>query len=376
MANDNNSIYAAAIQGAANIAGASFAAADSKAARKWQAEQAQINRDFQRDERLATQEFNLDMWNLTNDWNLAQWHRQNEYDSPQAQLERARAAGINPNTAIGSMYGGGSASLSASPISSSPMSGSMASYSDGLASSIMSSFSQLGVNTANMLNTLADRDTKQYWLSYDQMTEAQRKKILDATADNLIKDLDVKDVNIETAKVVLGNLAEMKEQELLNLRLIAKQIEAGTRSTEAAIERDDRTADANIAYVEQLTKQSEEQTESQSLINEFTKAVGAPQGTPEYLFVKKLADEKKLSEFLDGAYKPLERARWKPSDYYVTVDTYDEGESTIDTKMEYGPLKVLHGDVHEIKKSKSHKRKTLRYDYSYPADSTVVNPHP
>ena len=49
-------------------------------------EQAQINRDFQREERLAAQEYELDMWN-----------RNNEYNSPHAQLERYKQAGINPN---------------------------------------------------------------------------------------------------------------------------------------------------------------------------------------------------------------------------------------------------------------------------------------
>lgn len=366
---DNNSVYAAAIQGAANIAGASFAAADSRAARNWQAEQAQINRDFQRDERLATQEYNLDMWNLTNEWNLAQWHRQNEYDSPNAQLERARAAGINPNTAIGSMYGGGSASLSASPPTSSPMSGSLASYSDGLASSILSSFSQLGVNTANMLNTLADRDTKEYWLSYDQMTEEQRKKILERTADNLLKDIDLKDVNIDSAKVVLSNLAEMKQQELLNLRAMAKKIEVDTRSTESAIERDDRTADANIAYVEQQTKQSEEQTESVELLNEFTKAVGAPQGTPEYLFCMKLAKQGKLEQFLSGVYEKLERAKWKPQDFYYTTE--NDVDEDVDNNLKLGPINLgIKGRETRRKRRTNEASFPL---YSFPVDSTIIN---
>lgn len=370
---DNNSVYAAAIQGAANIAGASFAAADSRAARNWQAEQAQINRDFQRDERLATQEYNLDMWNLTNEWNLAQWHRQNEYDSPKAQLARAREAGINPNTAIGSMYGGGSASLSASPPTSSPMSGSLASYSDGLASSILSSFSQLGVNTANMLNTLADRDTKEYWLSYDQATEGQRNTKLQAEIDDILADIGLKEVNKQTASVVLSNLSEFREQELLNLRALAKKLEVDTRSTEASIERDDRTADANIALVEQQTMQSEEQTEAQSFLNEFSKKLGIPPGTPEYLFLKKLYDENKITDFLDNVYRRLERTKWKPSDLFVPIE--EEHYHSHDEESFFG-AKVLGLDNNgsESNSYQSHKKDKRVLQFS--PDGTILNPKP
>ena len=34
-------------------------------------------------------------------WNLEQWHRQNQYNSPEAQLERLKAAGLNPHLLYG-----------------------------------------------------------------------------------------------------------------------------------------------------------------------------------------------------------------------------------------------------------------------------------
>ena len=40
---------------------------------------------------------------------IAQWHRENAYNSPTAQMERLRQAGLNPNL----VYGGGATTLSA-----------------------------------------------------------------------------------------------------------------------------------------------------------------------------------------------------------------------------------------------------------------------
>lgn len=55
----------------------------------------------------ATRQFdrNQSMWERSNAWNLAQWHRENQYNSPQAQMARFAAAGLNPHL----IYGKGSA---------------------------------------------------------------------------------------------------------------------------------------------------------------------------------------------------------------------------------------------------------------------------
>lgn len=43
--------------------------------------------------------------------NLEMWQRQNEYNTPSAQMQRLKEAGINPNLALGSVNSGNSASL-------------------------------------------------------------------------------------------------------------------------------------------------------------------------------------------------------------------------------------------------------------------------
>lgn len=52
----------------------------------------------------------LAQWNRQNAYNLDMWNMQNQYNSPQAQMSRLKAAGLNPNMAAGSGSAGGSAS--------------------------------------------------------------------------------------------------------------------------------------------------------------------------------------------------------------------------------------------------------------------------
>ena len=62
-------------------------------------------------ENAMTREHNLELAKLQNQWNIAQWNNENAYNSPAAQMQRMKAAGLNPDM----MYGGGvSGNLSAS----------------------------------------------------------------------------------------------------------------------------------------------------------------------------------------------------------------------------------------------------------------------
>ena len=54
------------------------------------------NRDWQ--EKMAAQqrEYSTEMLNRQNAWNLELWNKENEYNSPEAQVQRLRDAGLNP----------------------------------------------------------------------------------------------------------------------------------------------------------------------------------------------------------------------------------------------------------------------------------------
>lgn len=62
-------------------------------------------------ENALTRKYNLQLAKMQNKWNRQQWQMENAYNSPSAQIQRMRAAGLNPDM----MYGGGvSGNLSAS----------------------------------------------------------------------------------------------------------------------------------------------------------------------------------------------------------------------------------------------------------------------
>lgn len=66
-----------------------------------------------------TNKANMELAKYQNDFNLDMWNRNNEYNTPQAQMARYQAAGLNPNL----IYGNGSSSTgnSSSPVKSVPM---------------------------------------------------------------------------------------------------------------------------------------------------------------------------------------------------------------------------------------------------------------
>lgn len=63
----------------------------------------QLNKylDFQREENQKTRDYNLNLAKQQNQWNIDQWNRENEYNTPQAQMSRYKAAGLNPDLVYG-----------------------------------------------------------------------------------------------------------------------------------------------------------------------------------------------------------------------------------------------------------------------------------
>lgn len=64
----------------------------------------------QKEENQKNREYNLMLAQKQNAWNVEQWERENAYNDPQAQLDRMRKAGINPDLAVGGGYQNTSAS--------------------------------------------------------------------------------------------------------------------------------------------------------------------------------------------------------------------------------------------------------------------------
>lgn len=75
------------------------------------AQKKNINRQIraQQEENQKNRDYNLMLAQKQNAWNVEQWERENEYNSPEAQMERYRKAGLNPD-----LMAGGAQNLSAS----------------------------------------------------------------------------------------------------------------------------------------------------------------------------------------------------------------------------------------------------------------------
>lgn len=181
--------------GAATTAGASIAttAMGIEAAKEQQkreqafnAEQALLNREWQSAEREAQ-----------NQWNLDQWNRNNEYNSLASQIERALAAGVNPNAVIGNGAGVASSPAQGANIGS----GAQASTSS-IAGDLLEAYSNVGPRTAeslmgvaNSVGTNIDNRTRD-WLN------RKKGEQIDANVNQMVKDGLLKE---EEAKLIKKN---------------------------------------------------------------------------------------------------------------------------------------------------------------------------
>ena len=68
-----------------------------------------------------TNRANERMQQQQNAWNLEQWHRNNEYNSPAAQLQRMKAAGLNPDLMYGQNASGAAGNASSPATGTNPI---------------------------------------------------------------------------------------------------------------------------------------------------------------------------------------------------------------------------------------------------------------
>lgn len=303
---------------------------------KFNAQQAQLNRDFQTRERVQAQQFNLDMWN-----------RANRYNSPSSQLQRAMEAGINPNAVIGGINSG-----SSSPVSTSPMSGSMASAPGSLAASMLLQDATISNLMANTRKTNADADNSTYELTWNKMTESERyqslvnmnekskAEIAKIVRDTLHVDFDEKmqestfrwfsqktEEEINVMKEQLNLLRNQSIDIIQRLSMDKERLGAEIRKINNDIYNNNRQTDANIAktksdisvnhsvialnnsqatYIDQQTDNAlaakpgiEADSDLKNLILEFSNSTGIPIGADHMLVAFSLWMDGRYDDFCD-----------------------------------------------------------------------------
>lgn len=273
----------------------------------------------------AEMQFNAVQAEINRQWQEQMWHMSNEYNSYANQLSRLSAAGLGANSLFGGLGASGSAS---------PMSGSSASYSSGLASSLLTSSAQnqsllakaemdstqAGLNKYDLhWNTLTEQARfdgilyynenlqaditnkeverrlneaeitvkKEMLAWYCKLSEEKRKEIIANT--NLLRNKALTEVatrlnvSMDTANKILMQ-AVIKRQE----QLIAQQVKTEENRTEL-VGQQYKTEVANTEYVKSQTAHVNELAYGEylsSVLKEyevgFSEATGIPFGTDSY----------------------------------------------------------------------------------------------
>lgn len=320
-----------------NILGSSIGAAagiyQQKQEQKFNAEQAQINRDYQTAEREATQQFNIDMWNMNN-----------AYNSPQAQKQRLIDAGINPNA----MFGTGASPGSSSAVTSNPQSGSLAQSNSGLSSALVNAGSSLGVNTANMMKTLSEKNLNDYELAWNKRTEQQRLDYMDGIVKKDLAQIQrwmvENGVDKATEQQILElnkYIAPMKEKELKLMEARLNDLAVDFRQKEAQIRLTDQQTETEKNRTELVGFQADQTDEAAyntylqnlqlEMQNEFSKTTGIPFNADcfQVAYGLWMKGAGAFSNFINNFLVPQERISWKVQDYIGKQD-YETTESSND----------------------------------------------
>lgn len=235
------------------------------------------------------QEFNAAEAQKNRDFQLEMWNKNNEYNSPAAQLERLKQAGINPNAMFGSS--------GYSPVASSDPSGATGAGSPSIANSLLLQDAQLANLMAQAQKTKSDADLNKLQLTYDQLTFGQRAKALELANDetkqrinNLIQDKDIQRKTFDIfALKSSAELKTMREQ----LNVLRSQYLSNMKSIEKT-DQDIRESEARVNLIGEQTESQDIQNQLKTIELDFCKITGVPLGTP--------VEEKLFSLYKEGKF--------------------------------------------------------------------------
>lgn len=335
-----------------------FAASEAQKARNFNMEEAQKARQYNTAEREAVQQ-----------WNLEQWERENEYNSPEQQMRRAVAAGINPNVAAQAITGSSNAGqVQSSPQSAAPASGPAATNPGSIAQGI-------GQNIANSVNTfwqnemlrknVEGKGIENFWApklnkkELEHMNSEIRKNLADEgwTKENTEKLAAMWPTELEVLKLTFQKAGE-------ELNLLKEQVETEKKRQDEI--------DANIGNIEADTDNKKEEKAgitARSVIDQC-KATLAENG----IFLDSSLENNLISYFekhgnIDGIVDPLisygRRKGWQDAGF-KGVDALIETLQWVFTVAGVGPSlsQAIKGLFTKAPKSMDGKRPIIIPDVS------------
>lgn len=190
-----------------------------------QAFQNASNRRFEQEEAQKQRDWNEAMSAKQNAWNLEQWNRENEYNTPAAQLQRMRDAGLNPL-----YYGLDGNSAGASPTAAQPLGYDRASIPN------MDNPMAFGLDSALKLaqvsNVQADTERKQ---AETQVTSAK----LPYEVDLLKSQIRSSNLSSDAQETINNYIERQQEAELRMKSASAAQAEKSVEKMAGEIEKMD-----------------------------------------------------------------------------------------------------------------------------------------
>lgn len=182
-------------------------------------------------------EFALDMYNRQRDDALADWNRQNMYNSPAMQMDRLRAAGLNPNL----VYGNGATAMSNNAVRSSS-----GSPSSAQAPRVDTSGAVMGMYDLQMKSAQMEMLSESVKLNkLKQMTELY-------AMENKAADTDQKRQNIRRSQYDLGFQIENREALSETIRQHLEKLKADTTYT---LDQNERAAALNAVSVRKAAEE-------------------------------------------------------------------------------------------------------------------------
>lgn len=157
----------------------------------------------QKKQQRRQNQMNMDMARYQNSLNIEQWNRENEYNTPVAQMQRLKEAGVNPRIwwSNGSNVSASSPTLSAPEQQYTAVGGSIArSLSDAFGTA---------VNTINQINQINQQNAqidliRSQTKHYDTLSELNKINSSIKSAENIMKSIDLNYYDLSQRQRVYG----------------------------------------------------------------------------------------------------------------------------------------------------------------------------
>lgn len=239
----------------------------------------QISAQSKENEKIR--KYNLDLAKKQNEWNLRQWQMENAYNSPSAQIERMREAGLNPDM----MYGGGvSGNLSASSPSmtsgaaATPMDFTSLANKKTVGDTVMQALA-VEQARANIDKTRGEakaqgmtNDVRQRMIDKGMIMEESEYQLLQEEINRVFNEAEKIDYSNTEARV-MSNFFDKYESEIVDNML--QRLRTSTKMSENELKEDIETLTLRIAGVNaensKLVRLSNFSTDEKRLVFEIVK---------------------------------------------------------------------------------------------------------